>query len=250
MNKRALSLLLAVAMMLALTACGGKEKETADAEQVEEVTPETETPGEPETEEPEVVEPEQIPADPAEEPEAENAPSESVETPKANPVIKPVEKPVETEKPVDTPSEKPAEGQSKPAPSVDLTAFYESVLSTGEWPSMGAMEGETLDAFYPGLSDVTTNQCVVSMAMMGAVVAEIALVEVENAADVETVKGIFQSRIDYQVGDGTNPGGAWYPESIEGWKNNSRIVSNGNYVMMVAYEDADDVVTTFNALFA
>ena len=79
---------------------------------------------------------------------------------------------------------------------------------------------------------------------------EIALVEVSNSADVETVKGIFQSRIDYQVGDGESPGGAWYPEPTEMWKNNSRIVSNGNYVMLVAFEDADAVVTSFNALFA
>ena len=74
--------------------------------------------------------------------------------------------------------------------------------------------------------------------------------EVSNSADVETVKGIFQSRIDYQVGDGESPGGAWYPEPTEMWKNNSRIVSNGNYVMLVAFEDADAVVTSFNALFA
>ena len=79
---------------------------------------------------------------------------------------------------------------------------------------------------------------------------EIALVEVESADDVQAVKDIFQARIDYQVGDETNPGGAWYPASIEGWKNNSRIVSNGNYVMLVAADGADDIVSAFNALFA
>ena len=74
--------------------------------------------------------------------------------------------------------------------------------------------------------------------------------EVENAADVQAVKDIFQARIQDQVGDDQNPGGAWYPESIEGWKNGSRIVSNGNYVMMVALaEGADRVVSSFQALF-
>ena len=88
------------------------------------------------------------------------------------------------------------------------------------------------------------------MAMISASAVEIALVETASAADVETVKGIFQSRIDYQVGDGESPGGAWYPEPTEMWKNNSRIVSNGNYVMLVAFENADGVVDSFNALFA
>ena len=76
-----------------------------------------------------------------------------------------------------------------------------------------------------------------------------ALVEVENAEDVETVEGIFQARIDYQVGDENNPGGAWYPETIRGWEENSRIVSNGNYVMMAVGDGAKDAVESFNALF-
>lgn len=64
------------------------------------------------------------------------------------------------------------------------------------------------------------------------------------------MKDIFQARVDYQVGDDENPGGAWYPETIEGWKTGSRIVSNGNFVMLAALSDgADDVVNSFNALF-
>ena len=134
---------------------------------------------------------------------------------------------------------------------MDLAAFYESLTANNaNMPAMMQAEGETLDAFYTGLSAIKTNQCGVYMAMISAAVGEIALVEVENAADVQAVKDIFQARIDYQVGDDTNPGGAWYPATIEGWKNNSRIVSNGNYVMLVALEGADDVVAAFNALFA
>lgn len=149
---------------------------------------------------------------------------------------------------MEKPAEKPAE---QPAASVDLAAFYESLTANNaNMPAMMQAEGETLDAFYTGLSAIKTNQCGVYMAMISAAVGEIALVEVENAADVQAVKDIFQARIDYQVGDDANPGGAWYPATIEGWKNNSRIVSNGNYVMLVALEGADDVVAAFNALFA
>ena len=118
-------------------------------------------------------------------------------------------------------------------------------------PAMMQLESEMLDALYPGLSTVSTKQCGVYTAMISAAVGEIALIEVENSADVQTVKDILQARIDYQVGDDQNPGGAWYPASIEGWKNGSRIVSNGNYVMLIALsEGADDVVNSFNALFA
>ena len=249
MNKRLLSLLLALAMVLALTACGGKKEEEKEPEkpQVEEPADLPAEEEEPADEaQPEETEPVQPEEEPAEEPEAEK-PAEPTQKPESKPVEKPAQKPAApAEKPVEKPAEKPAESKS-----VDLAAFYESVFSGGNMPAMMQAEGETLDAFYTGLSAIKTNQCGVYMAMISAAVGEIALVEVENAADVQAVKDTFQARVDYQVGDDANPGGAWYPASIEGWKNGSRIVSNGNYVMLIALsEGADDVVNSFNALFA
>ena len=107
-----------------------------------------------------------------------------------------------------------------------------------------AADAEMLEVMYPGLGAVETKQLVVASPAMSAVAIEFAFAEVANAADVETVKGIFQARIDAQVA-----GGAWYPESIEGWQNNSRVVANGNCVMMIAYSECDAVVDSFNALF-
>ena len=75
------------------------------------------------------------------------------------------------------------------------------------------------------------------------------LVEVADAKDVDTVKNLLQARISYMVGDGTRPGGAWYPEPTDMWENESRVVSNGNYVMLVVCEDCDSIVSDFNALF-
>ena len=137
---------------------------------------------------------------------------------------------------------------------VDLQKFFESLLVTDtESPDYFnpdvRIEAEMLDAVYPGLSGVATRQVVIYQPMMGAVACEIALVEVENAGDVQKVKDIFQARIDAQVGTDDAPGGAWYPETIEGWKNNSRIVDHGNYVMMIVWEKADQFVEQFNALF-
>ena len=136
--------------------------------------------------------------------------------------------------------------------SADLSAFYEETMTAimeekGEEnvPMMMALEGEMLDGFYPGLSEVATKQCVAYAPAMSAVAAEFVLVEVENAEDVEKVQEILQARIDAQIA-----GGAWYPETIEGWENNSRLAVNGNSLMLVVYEDADAIVESFNALFA
>lgn len=131
--------------------------------------------------------------------------------------------------------------------SVDLNAFVADLAAQyGENFAANAnvVEFGMHNDLYPGISDIATNQLAIYQPMMGAVVCEIALAEVADAADVDAMKAIFQARIDAQV-----DGGAWYPESIEGWKNSSRIVSNGNCVMMIAWQYCDDAVASFNALF-
>ena len=99
------------------------------------------------------------------------------------------------------------------------------------------------------MSAIDTQQCLVYITMLSMNNGEFGLVQVKDSADVDTVKAIFQARIDYMVGDGEGPGGAWYPGPTEQWTNNSRVVSNGNYVMMVVHENCDDIVAAFNALF-
>lgn len=145
----------------------------------------------------------------------------------------------------------PSEAQTE----IDLAAFYETLRAENTWPElMNLTEDETvtelLDSYYPGLSEIPTKQCGVYIAAISAAVGEIALVEVENADDAAKVEDIFQGRIDYQVGDDENPGGAWYPETIEGWKTKSQIVSHGNYVMLAVGDAAEAAVESFEALFA
>ena len=231
MTKRLIALLLALCLILSLAACGSKNEETTTEEPaVEEEAPLPEE--EDVVIESEVVDPE---ADVPAQPEEEEQPA--VEMPKvdAEEEVKPEEAPVVT-------PEAPAAG------SVDLNAFYLSLMDTyGEnFPAtMNLCEAvEMLDGFYPGMSEIDAKQMMIYQPMMGAVVCEIALVEVVNSADIDAVKAMMQARIDTQV-----DGGAWYPESIEGWKNNSRIVVNGNCVMMIAYSDCDAVVDAFNSLF-
>ena len=245
--KKLLALLLALTMILTLAACGKKTEETPEQDPaVEEEAPLPEE--EDVVIEPEVADPEEnVPAEPTEEPDvAPEMPTVGEETEET-----PEQKPVEESKPEQKPEEKPQEPapEAPAAGSVDLTAFYTSLVNTyGEnFPANMSLTEvqEMLDAFYPGLSAIDTKQMLIYQPMMGAVVCEIALIEVANAADVETVKSIVEGRITAQV-----DGGAWYPESIEGWKNNSRVVVNGNCVMMIAYSECDAVVSAFNGLFA
>lgn len=233
MKRKGISLILALVLLLSLAACGGKQTPAEDGgkpeEEISGATPDTDGTTD----------------DTTDDTQGTPEDSEVSETQDANGSTE------QNRRPENGTAQRPADSQNGPASKVDLTAFYESLTGGEEWPAMMQAEDEVLDSFYPGLSDIAANQCLVYTAMISAAVGEIALVEVRNADDVQKVKDIFQARIDYQVGDDANPGGAWYPESIEGWKNGSRIVSNGNYVMLAALSDgADDAVAAFNALFA
>lgn len=259
MKTRLMTLLLALAMTVSLTACGGNgassaQGGTSSGQTSADVSADTsadneEMPPEEPEEEPEETQNavEELPAEDA----AQKPPAPAEKPAEQKPVQKPAEQPKPAEKPVpggsagsssaDTGSQAPTDK------SVDLSAFYDSQTTAygeGNFPAMMALDGEALDAFYPGLSDLQPKQCLVYMPMITAVAAEYALVEVSSADQVETVKSIFQSRIDYQVEQG-----AFYPATVEKWQNSTRIVSNGNYVMLVCFDHCDDAVSSFNALF-
>lgn len=140
-------------------------------------------------------------------------------------------------------------GSSSAVKSADLSAFLEDVTSKQE-AAMETLPADALETFYPGISDIETKQCTGATALISAVASEILLVEVANADDVAKVEEIMNARISYQVGDGTSPGGAWYPETMDQWENNSRVVSVGNSVMLVVMDNADEIVTEFQNLFA
>ncbi len=103
---------------------------------------------------------------------------------------------------------------------------------------------EMIEMYFPGLTSIDTKQLHIYIPGMSAVAYEVVLVEVMNESDVATVEAILQARIDAQAA-----GGAWYPEVVEGWINNSRIVTNGNFIMLAVGTDCDAFVDGFNALF-
>ncbi len=164
-------------------------------------------------------------------------------TPAVTPTSAPVETPpVETAPPTSAPVETTPVETAPPAPaSADLTKFYENTMSKYEFGFLELADAGLVDNFYSGLSGIPTEQCLVYICMMSMNNGEFVLVQVKDSGDVPAVKDILQARVDSMV-----DGGAWYPAAIEQWELNSRVVSNGNYVMMVVHENADSIVSEFN----
>lgn len=139
---------------------------------------------------------------------------------------------------------------AQPAEGTDLTAFAAGLLARYDcFDSHILADAEMTEAFYAGLSAADAKQLLVYVPQLSMNMGELVLVEVRESGDVAAVKAILQARIDYMAGDGESQGGAWYPMAMECWANESRVVSSGNYVMMVVGESCDDIVSDFNALF-
>ena len=179
--------------------------------------------------------------------EADAPVSGSVSTPAQKPEQVPQQKP--EEKPQQAPAQKPEE--NKPAtPSVDLTAFYNKVItsvSEDDRPFMVEYDSEMANAWYPGLGDVELKQRVMYQAGMSAVPVELVFVECANSADVTAVKNIFQTRVDNMVNDHFN-----YPFVVETWTNEAKVLAKGNYVALIvmpADSGMMDAAAAFNALF-
>ena len=133
---------------------------------------------------------------------------------------KPEEKPKPDPKPDGSGgSSSSGDSSSTPASNVDLSAFYTTITGKYEFGMLELADASLMDQFYAGMSDVSAEQKLIYITMMSMNNGEFGLVQVKDSKDVDTVKAIFQARIDYMVGDGNGPGGAWYPGPTEQWQN-------------------------------
>ena len=102
--------------------------------------------------------------------------------------------------------------------------------------SLGAVEGEVLEATYPGLAsaagvkDVMVMEPIISFSTVA--VALVKLSDGADAAQIQAVKDILQARLDSQAG-----GGAYYLGASDAWANGV-VVSAGDYVGMFVHADA------------
>lgn len=136
------------------------------------------------------------------------------------------------------------------ASKVDLSSFYSTITGKYQFSFMMEADDAALTNFFAGLSDLSLSQRVVYLCGMSpAPNGDFVLIQAADSKDVDKVKSILQARIDYMVGDGNGPGGAFYPMEQTTWEEYSRIAVNGDYIMLIAHESCDDIVKEFNALF-
>lgn len=127
---------------------------------------------------------------------------------------------------------------------VDLSAFANAVLSQYDFGTPSLAGDDSIAQHFSGLTSISAQQRLVYLCQEPKNDAELVLMEVANAGDVDAVKAILQARINTMTS-----GGAWFPESTQIWADSSRIVSNGSYIMMVVHPQCDAIVGAFHALF-
>ena len=135
----------------------------------------------------------------------------------------------------------------KQEPEVDLTAYFTQMVKDAGLDEnyMTDLEGEMLESYYPGISDIPTKQFLAKAPLMSGVVNEVVLMQCETEEDAAKAVTILQQRITDQA-----EGGAWYPESMEAWSR-GEVLQNGTYVAMIASASFQSQwAEDFNSLFA
>lgn len=127
----------------------------------------------------------------------------------------------------------------------DLWAGMEAACGWGE-DYMTGLEGELLEEYYPGLSEVPAKQLIVRVPAMSSDVNEIVLMQCETEEDAENAAAILQARIDAQV-----EGGAWYPETQAAWEKAQVLRQGGTYAALIASgEFQESLEERFNQQFS
>lgn len=163
--------------------------------------------------------------------------------------------PSEPEQPKDDQPEAPEEekdGQpgADGAEASPLKDFYATLQAKYEGlDAMMVIEGELLETYYPGLSEIAAVEEIYLQETMittaNVAVGMVKLSEDATLEDITAVQEILQARITTQA-----EGGAWYPESCETWKNGI-ITSVSNTVGMFVYpEQAQELADAFTEAFS
>ena len=131
-----------------------------------------------------------------------------------------------------------------------LTDFFATLQ--GSYEGLGAMmviEGEVLDAYYPGLSSAAAVEEILiqetRMSMSNVAVGLVKFSDEATTDDILAVQAIFQARMTTQA-----EGGAWYPASCEAWEQGVT-TSVSQYLGMFVYPDgAQSMADLFTETFS
>ena len=136
---------------------------------------------------------------------------------------------------------------------VDLAAFAQTLTENHEFAAFVERVDPTDEEFgaimlensYPGLKDLDLEQMEIYLSMASFNTGEFALAQAKSDQDATKVKEIFEARIDSMTEEGMN-----YPDTVELWSKSAKVVDHGSYVMLVCHDDADAIVSEFDALFS
>lgn len=131
---------------------------------------------------------------------------------------------------------------------VSLTGLFAGMEESCGWEAdyMTDVEGELLEEYYPGLSEVPAKQRIVKVPAMSSDVNEIVLMQCETEEDAENAAAILQARIDAQA-----EGGAWYPETQAAWEKARVLRQGGTYAALIASgEFQESLEEQFNQQFS
>jgi len=129
----------------------------------------------------------------------------------------------------------------------DLSAVFAGMGEACGWEEdyMAEIEGELLEEYYPGLSEVPVVQLVAAVPAMSSDVNEVVLFQGETEADAGSAAAILQARIDSQI-----DGGAWYAETLEAWQG-AKVLQQGTYAALIASGEFQETLEEqFNESFS
>ena len=153
-----------------------------------------------------------------------------------------------TSKPTETnpaePSTKPSEPSVEKPATTELSAseVFDKILSGIETPKLLDMDADMFKDKY-GLDASLLDSYVVKKPMMSAVASlEYAVFKVKNANDVSKIVDALNKR-----GEVIEEQEAWYPAEKD-YAANRKIVSKGNYAILMITDNAEAIVKNFNNL--
>lgn len=158
---------------------------------------------------------------------------------------KPPHTPAPTPDPAIQPTPEPTPVSTEtPAPDKDnLKGFYQGLAASELLPEGTELTEQIMDGYYEGLSDIELNQCVIYIPTFNISATEIALLELRDTEDAQTVVEILANRRTALE----NQWKEYLPGQYELVKN-AKIVQSGSFIMFVAAEQAEEVETAFNDL--
>lgn len=231
MNQRFLALALIGALTLTLTACAGGGADPSKAP----VTPPpavSYTPSPTPSAQPEPTATPALSPSPAPTAEPTQSPQPTAK-PTIQPTAKPTAKPTQAPTPTAAPSEAPAPERSK------VQQVWDEIAKQ-DLSNLTDLDADTLSALY-GISASDLEEYICKMPLMNVKATEFFIAKVKDGKMDAVQAGAQKRQADLDAQWST-----YLPDQYE-LVQDYRLVTNGNYLLFVVSEYADEAVTAFNA---